>query len=79
MKNFNKQEYQAIRDLKHNTDIIIKPADKGSAIVSIAKADYIVQVHRQLSDSCPYEPTDTDHTGDVIQNEPLWEWHAAKG
>ena len=37
----NKQEYQAIKGFTHNNDIIIKHADKDSAIVIMDKANYI--------------------------------------
>ena len=32
-KNLTKEEYKAIRSLNKNKDIVIKPADKGSAMV----------------------------------------------
>ncbi len=33
IKNLNREEYQALKDLKLNTDIIVKKADKGSCVV----------------------------------------------
>ena len=36
-KNLTKEEYKSIRSLKHNKEMIIKPADKGSAIVIMDK------------------------------------------
>ena len=61
-KNLTKEEYQAIKSLKHNSDIIIKPADKGSAIVVLDKQSYIQEGQRQLNDTKFYEQTDSDHT-----------------
>ena len=38
-------------------DIIIKPADKGSAVVVLNKKDYIAEGMRQLSDTKFYKKT----------------------
>ena len=62
-KNLNKEEYQSIKSLKNNPDIIIKPADKGSAIVILDKDNYIAEGERQLHDEQFYEETNTDLTG----------------
>ena len=50
-QNLTKDEYKAIKSLKNNTDIIIKPADKGSAIVILDKKSYINEGQRQLNDT----------------------------
>ena len=65
-KNLTREEYRAIKSLKNNTDIIIKPADKGSAIVILDKESYIKEGQRQLNDTKFYEKTDSNHTGEVI-------------
>ena len=75
-KNLNKQENQAIRDLRHNKDIIIKTAGNGSAKVIMDKAEYIKEVERQLNDTHFHEPTSTGITGEVIQRANL---HTHKG
>ena len=64
-KNLTREEYRAIKSLKNNTDIIIKPADKGSAIVILDK-NHIKEGQRQLNDTNFYEKTDSNHTGEVI-------------
>ena len=46
--NTSKHERKAIRTLKKNTEIVIKPADKGGAIVIMDKLDYIKEGERQL-------------------------------
>ena len=46
--NLSKTESQAIQELKEDDTIIIKPADKGSAIVIMDKQDYIFEAERQL-------------------------------
>ena len=71
-KNLNKVEYQSIKSLKNNPDIIIKPADKGSAIVLLNKDNYIAEGERQLQDEQFYEETHTDLTGEVIHRVNLF-------
>ena len=65
-KNLIKEDYKAIRFLNKNKDIIIKPADKGSAIVILEKQSYINEGQRQLHNTQFYEETDSDLTGEVI-------------
>lgn len=62
--NINPQEKQALSDLRGNLDIIIKPADKGGAIVVLNKADYINEANRQLNNVTHYSPTPRDPTSD---------------
>ena len=50
--------------MKNNQDIIIKPANKGSAIVILDKQSYINEGQRQLHDTKFYEETDSNHTGE---------------
>ena len=70
-KNLTKDEYKAIKSLKNNQDMIIKPADKGSAIVILDKQSYINEGQRQLHDTKFYEETDSNHTGEVINRVNL--------
>ena len=65
-KNLTKEEYKAIKSLKNNRNIIIKPADKGSAVVILDKEYYINEGQRQLNDTKFYEKTTSNHTGEVI-------------
>ena len=53
--NTTKQERKAMKSLKKNQDIIIKPADKGGAIVILNKEDYIKEGMRQLSNTNHYK------------------------
>ena len=66
IKNLNKQEYQIIKALRHDTDIIIKPTNKGSAIDIMDKATYIQEVQGHMSETHFCEPTNTDLIGEVI-------------
>ena len=52
--------------MRNNKDIIIKPADKCSAIVILDKLSYIDEGQKQLNNTQFYEHTSTDLTGDVI-------------
>ena len=60
--NLTKKERKAIKSLPTNSDIIIKPADKGGAIVIQDKCNYIAECQCQLSNEThykklPYDPT----------------------
>ena len=48
--NLTQAERSALRDLQERDDIIIKPADKGSAVVVMDKTTYLQEAERQLSD-----------------------------
>ena len=50
-KNLNTNEQKALTELEHLTDSIIKPADKGGAIVIWPKKDYLLEAHRQLDNT----------------------------
>jgi len=53
-------EKTALQDLKRHNDVIIKPADKGGAVV-VWKSDlYIQEANRQLSDNRFYQRLDAD-------------------
>ena len=54
--NTTKGERRAIKTLKKNKDIIIKPADKGGAIVIQDLTDYIKEDERQLMKKEHYSP-----------------------
>lgn len=53
--NLSKQEVKAIRELASNRHIIVKPADKGSAVVIQSRHQYITEARRQLSDTTYYK------------------------
>ena len=70
--NLMPMERTALQNLRSNEDIIIKPADKGSAVVVMDKSAYIREVKRQLSDDRFYSKSDKDPTkqfSDEITNE----------
>ena len=57
-------ERQALTKLQTRTDIVIKPADKGSTTVVMSKEAYMARAYRQLTDSRYYRKLDEDPTQD---------------
>ena len=60
--NLTKADRGALQSLKKRDDIIIKPADKGSAVVVMDREHYISEAERQLNDSNFYTSLDHDPT-----------------
>lgn len=52
--NISIEEVKALRDLKKAKHIVIKPADKGSAVVVQSREQYIMEAERQLNDPVYY-------------------------
>ena len=53
--NLPKKEYLTMRSLQNDRSVVIKPADKGSAVVVWDRNDYLKEAERQLSDEKTYE------------------------
>ena len=69
--NLTKQERKAIKSLSQNHDIIIKPADKGGAIVIQDRQKYIEECLRQLNNKehykrLHYNPT-TEYNNKILK------------
>ena len=62
--NLSRTQQQAIKSLTSNKDIVIKKADKGSAVVLMNTNEYLLECYKQLSDSTTYEPLEVDPTID---------------
>ena len=60
--NISAEERQALANLAKDSSIVIKPADKGGAVVVWDRDKYINEGLRQLSDPKFYIETDTDLT-----------------
>ena len=60
------QERAALSKLRKRQDIIIKPADKGSAVVVVSRDDYVAEVQRQLQNDLYYKKLETDCTADIM-------------
>ena len=57
-RNLTKKEIKGIKKLKQNSDIVIKPADKGSATVILNKENYVLEAERQLANKKHYKKLD---------------------
>ncbi len=60
LQNLTREEHRAIFELKNNPEIVIKKADKGSAIVVMNTIDYITQCLAILDKDTDYERLDND-------------------
>ena len=66
-KNLTQKQYMAIKNLAENRDnLIIRKADKGSAVVLQSREDYIWEGLRQLEDPEYYQPLDKPMYLDTI-------------
>jgi hypothetical protein len=60
--NLSKAERACLKELQENDDIVIKPADKGRAVVVWDKQMYVAEMERQLSDGDTYARWPSDKT-----------------
>ena len=60
--NLTKSERKALYDLKNDKSIVIKSADKGSAVVVWDREDYIKEAEKQLGDEQVYEEVSKNAT-----------------
>ena len=60
--NLSPSERVSLNNLKCDRDIVIKEADKGSAVVVWDRGDYINEANRQLDDKQVYEEVEVDPT-----------------
>ena len=58
--NLTREERGALFDLKNDKTIVIKGADKGSAVVVWDRDDYIQEAEKQLGDKEIYEEVSND-------------------
>eukprot|EP00061_Rhincodon_typus_P002833 g18594.t1 len=62
VQNITQVQRNAIRALKTNRDIVIKPADKGGAIATQNRTDYCREAYRQLNNQEHYRHLPADPT-----------------
>lgn len=68
-QNLSQEEKQNIKTLRSDDNIVIKPADKGGAIVIMDTDDYIREAERQLTQENFY--TRLDHDPTAAHNEEI--------
>ena len=69
--NLSHKEWISFEKIKRKRDIVIKKADKGSAVVIMNRADYVKEAMSQLQDSKYYREVDHDETekhSNIIKN-----------
>ena len=60
LSNLSPSEKLSLKQLKSDRNIVIKEADKGSAVVVWDRGDYISEANRQLHDRQVYEEVEVD-------------------
>ena len=50
-RNISREEQKALENLRNYDDVILKQADKGSAVVILDRDKYVAEATRQLNDS----------------------------
>ena len=65
--NLTKAERAALRNLRDDTSIVIKEADKGSAVVVWDREDYLAEADKQLGDSNVYAELKGDFVSPLIK------------
>ncbi|CAJ0968878.1 unnamed protein product [Ranitomeya imitator] len=66
-RNCTTLDKQALDNLKKNSSITIKPADKGGTIVVMDTSFYLSMVHQHLDDKDTYLPLDRDPSRDIFR------------
>lgn len=56
--NVSLQEEEAFKEWMQNRHTVLKPADKGSAVVILSREQYILEANRQLNDQTYFQKLD---------------------
>lgn len=70
--NLTRRERQALKKLQRPTDVIIKPADKGSGTVVMDRQNYLDECYRQLNNQHFYNKVTDDPTDDINKRARFW-------
>ncbi|CAJ0956185.1 unnamed protein product [Ranitomeya imitator] len=65
--NLSQEEYKSLLEIKNNKDLIIKPADKGGAIVVLDRSYYMEEIRKQLRDNTTYTPIPYNPTFEIAK------------
>jgi hypothetical protein len=63
--NLSKRENESLKQLRDNREIVIKPADKGGAVVIWGAKEYKMEADRQLADKNFYRKVGRDNTDTI--------------
>lgn len=66
--NISKEEQRAMKELLHDQEIVIRPADKGSGIVVVDREDYIKELEKEVQGNLSYEEIDCKKLKEVDRN-----------
>ncbi|CAJ0935698.1 unnamed protein product [Ranitomeya imitator] len=78
--NLSPSEKLALERLSSDKTLVVKPADKGGAIVIMDRTDYIEEAYRQLNDSDIYRVTSQNPLNSIAQKiKTLLEFHEQEG
>ncbi|CAJ0964858.1 unnamed protein product [Ranitomeya imitator] len=69
--NLSQEEYRSLHEIKNNKNLIIKPADKGGAIVVLDKSYYMEEIRTQLRDITTYTPIPYNPTFEIAKQIKL--------
>ena len=69
-KNLPKAEFDALKILLKNKDIIVQKADKGNTVVILNRKDYVCKMKNILNDSSKFHKIYIDY--DKVLNHPIY-------
>uniref|UniRef100_A0A8C5MB09 Reverse transcriptase domain-containing protein n=2 Tax=Leptobrachium leishanense TaxID=445787 RepID=A0A8C5MB09_9ANUR len=64
--NMSATDFGILKKLRDDPSIVIKPADKGGALVIMNSGDYVAEIQRQLGDVETYKKLDGDPTAAIV-------------
>ena len=68
--NLTREEWEALKNLKEDRSIIIKPADKGSCVVVWDREDYLAEGYMQLNDKSTYVEINNFFSNAYVSKRP---------
>lgn len=65
--NLSQKEEKGLKELKTNSEVVIKKADKGASVVILPKEEYEREAIRQLSDTTTYKALTPQNAEEIFQ------------
>lgn len=66
-QNLSHREWEALKSLGTNTDLVINKADKGSGVVILDRSEYVAKGESHLTNTDIYKPLTTDPTPQLVK------------